>query len=153
MNNLIYQSISSTIKADLSYILGIEELVRAHNRKFTVYVHLIRTTVNKEVDVGYPTTKGDKDENKDYTYKVIHLVNRQNVIGGVSHIITGDESSPYLLLEFPLDSVFFKRRAKNKNGVSIEIERYSSEIILTSKAKEKNEEGHRDVLVLEIKEE
>ncbi len=152
----VLNTIKTTIESDLIYSLGEEEFISNEEKNYYVVTHLIRVEVgqneNKEAieKQTFTTTKTLPLS----TFEAIHLIDRQNVTGGVSHIFFKKkgiiskeqwDDNDYLLLEKPLDTLIYKKNLHKKKD-KIEIYHATTQIEL----RKGQQRGYRDVLVIEF---
>jgi phosphotransferase system IIB component len=147
----------STVRSDITYLLGPQDFI-TQNKSFTVYIHLIRTDV---FSGGISSPSPQSNEFSNFAYKSVHLVRRSNIVGGGNEITIkkGDEEiiKDSLLLNDPLDSVFFKKYVTIDGDECIVTDK-ADDIKLDQRDKEHSSSydkatganyGFRDVLIVE----
>jgi hypothetical protein len=144
---VLIKFIKSVIRADLLYLLGENKFSQTF-QKYSVDVNLLRTEVGTKISgTASPTPQHYQYSKSDY--KVIHLIQRENITGGVNHLKYDNPAINYkndfLLLEKPLDSVFFKNKISFNNQY-VTVLHHTTDIELKTGA----EKGKRDVLVIEF---
>jgi len=145
--------IESIIAADLVNIIGQANYIN-HTGEYNVYVNLIRAPVSQMHPAAYPTLQTERKTYCDY--RVIHLIKRDSVVGGVNHIVVKDKNdkekkTDSVMLEKPMDSVFFKKEIV-RNKQTLKIEHNADDIHFSPEfdGEKKTTDGSRDILVVEF---